>query len=157
LSNSSPSDRPAADAVRSLCDVTIKQIEAGHVAVQVQSEACKGCRGGCLKRLFQAPGDETLKLSVNHFTVPVANLTAGQRIQVSFPTRLLLALSAVIYLVPMIVMLLFAIGSRLVVPGSDALLLVGILSGLASGLLCSNLLVRSIEAKARKSLVCDPV
>lgn len=143
--------------MRSLCDVTIKHIEPGHVAVQVQSQACKGCQGGCLKRLFQAPGDETLLLAADHFTVPVATLAVGQRIQATFPTRLLLALSAVIYLVPMIVMLLFAIGSRLAVPGSDVASLVGILFGLASGLLCSNLLVRSIEAKARKSLVCDPV
>lgn len=75
----------------------------------------------------------------------------------SFPTPLLLALSFVVYLVPVIVMLLFAIGCSLLVPDSEAVLLFAVCLGLATGLLGSNLLVRSLETGAKRSLVCNPI
>lgn len=107
-------------------------------------------------RLLGSEADKPVSLASEHFSVPLSQLAAGSRVQVTFPTGLLLALSSLLYLAPVFVMLLFAIGSYLAVPESEAMLLIATCVGLLLGLLGSNLLVRSLEASAKRSLVCSP-
>jgi len=107
--------------------------------------------------LLRATEQETVSVSIEHFTVPLTELSSGNRVQVSFSTGLLVGLSLLLYLVPVIVMLLFAIACSLAVPESDGVMFFAAALGLVSGLLGSNLLVRSLEANARQSLVCSPI
>ena len=96
-------------------------------------------------------------IASDHFPASIEQLTTGDRVQISFSTGLLLGLASVVYLVPLFVMLLFAIGSSLAAPESDAMLLFATGVGLISGMLGSILLVRSLEASAKRSLVVTPL
>ncbi len=150
---------------QSHCVATIIAVDTANVDIKVDQERCKQCSGACLMRLLGAADTGPVSLARSHFSssrhqLPNQSpnqLLPGKRVEVSFSTGLLLGLSAVVYLVPVFVMLLFALGSSLAAPDSEILLLFAIIVGLALGLLGSNLLVRLFEASAKRSLVCCPI
>jgi positive regulator of sigma E activity len=143
--------------MRSHCEAQIVAANPANVSLRIEQQRCQRCSGGCLRRLLGSADEQVVVLPREHFAVTGHELSRGRRVQITFPTPLLLALSSVVYLVPVIVMLLFAIGCSLLVPDSEALLLGALCLGLAVGLLGSNLLVRVLETVAKQSLVCNPV
>jgi len=108
-----------------------------------------------LKRLLGGYDGELISLPRCHFSQPAADLPTGKKVEVSFSAELLIGLSSIVYLVPVLVMLLFAVAVVLALPESEFLVMLASALGLGSGLLGAVALVRSAEVYTKRSLICD--
>lgn len=98
------------------------------------SPACHGC-SGCVRddRSFLIP----LEL-VKHSCLSEGHGTGGstaKELEFEVSSQMLLALSLLVYLPPVLLMLLFAVGCHILYPGSDALVALAAVGGFGIGLI----------------------
>ena len=127
------------------------------ISLQVDHKRCENCSAGCVMRALGTAGNAPVSISIEHLSVPIRQFSSGERVVIAFSSGLLLGLASAVYLVPLLVMLLFSIGSSVAAPESDVLTLFATVVGLITGLLGSILLVRCLEARAKRSLVITPL
>jgi len=131
-----------------------------YLTLKTNNSHCGSCAVGCHKG-----HDRPLVMDKHHLSALPLSLTAGSAVRLSFPPGLLLGLSFSIYLLPVLVMLLFIACVGYLLPGntgignagngSEGAVIIAAIAGMASGLAGSAALVRYLESKAKKSLVCD--
>lgn len=132
-------------------------VNGSAISLKVDHKRCEQCSTGCAMRALGAAGNAPVRISLEHLSAPIRQFASGDRVQITFSTGLLLGLASVVYLVPLLVMLLFCAGSSIAAPESQILMLFATVVGLLTGLLGSILLVRCLEASAKRSLVITPL
>ena len=143
------------NGLKSRCEAIVLAKHIDSVDIQIDQKGCGNCSGACLKRLLGGADGVSVSLPLRHFSKPASVLSAGQQITVSFSAGLLIGLSALVYLVPVLVMLLFTVVVAVLLPESEVLVLLALTAGLGSGMLSSTVLVRAVDACMVRSLVCD--
>ena len=112
------------------------------VAAAINNAACQGCRG-CTGATSH-PVDIDLQKSdlIQH---KIRSLQIGQTVELELPEAMLLALSSVVYLLPVLLMLFFTVCCDLLFAASEAQIAASAFVGLGLGLACIVFLVRRCD------------
>ncbi len=129
---------------------TVSRVEAGSVWVEtIRQSACEGCRAskGCGQKALASIGQG------KRFQVKVKNprqliLHNGQSVVLGLEDSALLSASALVYLLPLLLMLGAAILADSLT-GSEGLTILSALAGLAAGMLVARLLASRRQNQCR--------
>lgn len=131
-------ERAAADGCESTA--TVVALPEGAIDLSVHQAACAGCDGRCLGRLLSTGSAKSIRVQRIHIVGPADDLAVGDSLTMSVPRDTLIGLSSLAYLLPVVLMLLFAVVCFRYLSRSDLTLAVMALIGLGLGFWCSKLL-----------------
>ena len=98
-----------------------------------QCEAGKGCGGGILAKAFS---NKTYQLQINRADIKANTLLQiGQSVQIGIPSSLLVKASLIVYIIPLLLMVLGAVGFSILYGTEDIYTTSGALIGFVVGLL----------------------
>ena len=105
--------------------------------------ACHGC-SGCIRdsRLFVIPLELVRPSALSE---SFATVGGGEGLKMEVSSQMLLALSLLVYLLPVLLMLLFAVVCHILYPASDALVALAGVGGFGIGLIAVYLLADKVS------------
>ncbi|MEM7259596.1 MAG: SoxR reducing system RseC family protein, partial [Pseudomonadota bacterium] len=117
-------------------------------------QTCKGCNGQCLGL---ASGEKIVRLP-RSIVESVAHVQVGDELQLSLPRPMLMSLSSLVYLLPVVLMLLFAIACQFLFGGSEAATVLAALIGLGAGFVVCHIAAKRLAPAISEqiSVACDP-
>lgn len=128
-----------------------------QVRLRVCREPCAGCDGKCLGMLFSRTDQNAVEVNRNLLEIVTGELTDGSQITVKVQSGTLIALSSLVYLVPLILMLLSAVVCEMMISQSDSAVAGSAAFGLAGGLLVvKTVLSRLDQNRTSKTLLIRP-
>lgn len=137
-------------AVERTCDAvaSVASVDTEFVEVEVVREACAGCNGRCLGF---AAGNSTIKLPVVLVDDNVL-LRKGDVVSLSTPRHTLIGFSLLVYLLPIVLMLLFAVACDIFVSSAELAVTAFALGGLAIGAAVSRIAISRFAQLARAQI-----
>ena len=116
------------------CHASIVGTHECYIDVKVEQTPCAGCHGRCLGQLIGKDSNKSVRVLRQYIENQSANLAVGDSVKISVTRGTLIGLSSLAYLVPVVLMLLFAVVCYGFVSRSEPMLAVMAMVGLAIGL-----------------------
>jgi positive regulator of sigma E activity len=121
---------------------TVVAVSECSVDLAVRRAACQGCNGRCLGQLLNSGPQQPVRIQRRQLATPADNFEVGESLKLTVTGTTLIGLSSLAYLLPVVVMLLFAVGCYSFASQLDFAVAGMALIGLILGLVCCNLFSR---------------
>ena len=116
------------------CQALIVGTHEDHIDVKVQRATCAGCQGRCLGQLITHDNGKSIRLLRQHIESQHGDLAVGDSVDLSVSRGTLIGLSSLAYLVPVVLMLLFAVVCYGFISRSESMVACMAVIGLIAGL-----------------------
>ena len=117
-------------------------MSGGAIDLAIQRPACQGCNGRCLGQLLNTGSEQPVRIQRRQLAGLADHIEVGESLKLTITGTTLIGLATLAYLLPVVGMLLFAVGCYCFASQSDITVAVMAFTGLIVGLVCCNLLTR---------------
>lgn len=114
-----------------------------QIRLRICRDVCTGCDGKCLGILLSRADQNSVVVGRNLLDSESGGFSAGNRVTVMVRSETLIALSSLVYLLPLVLMLLSAVACEMVVSQSDS----AVAWSAVFGLVCGLALVKTVLSK----------